>query len=77
MMDLFMSCPVKGCPVQVEVSHEDPDASQSQLWNHLASRHPDLDTGLLLSHTQVVTAAGRSLNDAEIRAWMFAAADGQ
>lgn len=70
-MDLFMHCPVGGCPVRQEVSHEDPDASQSELWRHFTARHPDRTPGELLAKTQAVTAAGRALSDAEIQQWMF------
>ncbi len=32
-MNVILPCPV--CPVEVEVSEEDPDASLSDLWSHL------------------------------------------
>ena len=36
-MIYLLPCPV--CPVEIEVSEEDPDASLSDLWDHLM-RHP-------------------------------------
>lgn len=38
-----MGCPIDFCPVYVEVSEEDPDASQSELLNHIRRHTADLD----------------------------------
>lgn len=39
MSDRVMPCPVKVCGYEEWVSPDDPDASFSELWGHVARRH--------------------------------------
>lgn len=67
---IFMLCPARGCGIRVEVSPEDPDASQSELWRHIAHAHPLNDAGALLAVARVVDSSGRVVFDDELMAWL-------
>lgn len=75
MSAIFMICPARACHLQIEVSHEDPDASQSEMWRHLATAHYlDAEATALLADVRVVDSGGQILSDAEVMAWMFGTA---
>jgi hypothetical protein len=74
-VSVFLICPVRGCGLRMEVSHDDPDASQSQLWRHFQARHPEQTPGELLSQAKAVDSSGRILSEAEVAAWMSAPAE--
>jgi hypothetical protein len=50
----LLICPV--CPHQVEVSPEDADASLSDMYGHLRSKHYDQSADVLLRDVKLVKA---------------------
>lgn len=64
--DVYMPCPADDCDLQVWVSPEDEDASFSDLWGHVVSRHTygDRDTThRLMYQVRLIDADGNPVKE--------------